>query len=147
MLFYLINSKLTKSRTFESNTAPPHINNFSRTRGSKSRTNWRYPAHSGNSGTQKMKCKVVQNSKGVRFMQIPVLSYGLVTKRNETTHTRLKRPKIVHNQSWVFRKNLPKCHEPYFKKNKMVEMFWKPLKSSLCNSFLTFWVCKLTWFQ
>ena len=48
-VFYLINSKLTKSRTFESNTAPPHINNFSRTRGSKSRTNWRYPAHSGNS--------------------------------------------------------------------------------------------------
>ena len=49
LLFYLINSKLTKSRTFESNTAPPHINNFPRTQGFKSRTNWRYPAHSGNS--------------------------------------------------------------------------------------------------
>ena len=49
MIFYLINSKLTKSRTFESNTAPPHISNFPRTQGFKSRTNWRYPAHSGNS--------------------------------------------------------------------------------------------------
>ena len=50
LIFYLINSKLTKSRTFESNTAPPHISNFPRTQGFKSRTNWRYPAHSGNSG-------------------------------------------------------------------------------------------------
>ena len=50
LVFYLINSKLTKSRTFESNTAPPHISNFPRTQGFKSRTNWRYPAHSGNSG-------------------------------------------------------------------------------------------------
>ena len=51
LVFYLINSKLTKSRTFESNTAPPHISNFPRTQGFKSRTNWRYPAHSGNSGS------------------------------------------------------------------------------------------------
>ena len=49
LIFYLINLKFSKSRTFESNTAPPHINNFSRTQGFKSRTNWRYPAHSGNS--------------------------------------------------------------------------------------------------
>ena len=57
LVFYLINSKLTKSRTFESNTAPPHISNFPRTQGFKSRTNWRYPAHSGNSGGQSEKSK------------------------------------------------------------------------------------------
>ena len=49
LIFYLINLKFSKSRTFESNTAPPHNNNFPRTQGFKSRTNWRYLAHSGNS--------------------------------------------------------------------------------------------------
>ena len=58
-------------------------------------------------------------------------------------HIRLKRPKssmprveVLGNSSCLNAMN------PAFLKDNMVEIIWKPLKSSLCNIFfLTFWVC------